>query len=82
MAAMSDWVRGAPADEARHGPATRAFAADGRLAGLAQDGWILAYDDWRPAAGELPELPGRVEARRGEARVRLVIDQWGAEPLP
>ena len=82
VAAMAAWVRGAPADEARHGPATPAFAPDGRLAGLAQDGWSLAYDDWRPAVADEPEMPGRIEARRGEARVRLVIDQWGAEPLP
>lgn len=82
VTAMAQWVRGARADPSRHGPATITFGSDGRLAGLVQDGWTLAYDDWRPAVGDEPELPGRVEAHRGEARVRLVIDQWGTDPLP
>ena len=80
--AMIAWVRGTRADQAIHGTAILSFGADGRLAGMVQDGWSLSYDDWRPAGGDQPDLPGRVEARRGEARVRLVIDQWGAEPLP
>ena len=82
VTAMAQWVRGARADESRHGPANLVFGADGRLAGLVQDGWNLAYDDWRPTDGAVAELPGRVEATRGNARVRLVIDQWGADPIP
>jgi outer membrane lipoprotein LolB len=82
VAAMAQWVRGARADETRHGPASLTFATDGRLAGLVQDGWTLAYDDWRPAGGAVAELPGRVEATRGKARVRLVIDRWGTDPIP
>jgi len=35
----------------------------------------VSYDDWRDVGGL--ELPGRIEARQGEARVRLVVDEWG-----
>ena len=74
--ALAQWVRGTAADQARHGPATLAFGADGRLATLEQDGWRIAYSGWQPAPGTTAELPGRVDATRGGARVRLVVDQW------
>jgi len=77
--ALSSWVRGARDPGA--GPATLQFGADGRLARMQQDGWQLAYGEWvaHPALGI--ELPTRIEAERGEARVRLVVDAWsGATP--
>ncbi len=77
--ALAYWVRGAAADAARHGAAARAFGADGRLAALEQDGWRIAYSDWRTAPDAASvELPHRLDATRGEARVRLIVDQWGA----
>jgi outer membrane lipoprotein LolB len=74
--ALASWVRGARATQG--GPAQLQFAGDGRLARLQQDGWTLDYSDWRqqPAAGV--ELPMRINAERGEARVRLVVDDWSA----
>jgi outer membrane lipoprotein LolB len=74
--ALAAWVRGARA--AQGGPAQMEFAGDGHLARLQQDGWTLDYSDWRqqPAAGV--ELPMRVNAERGDARVRLVVDDWSA----
>ena len=80
VAALSDWVRGARHREG--GPAELVFSADGRLARLQQDGWVLAFDRWQPAPGGAFELPGRIEAERGEARVRLVVDQWQSGPMP
>lgn len=74
--ALASWVRGVAAEPGRHGPAELAFGGDGRLSGLEQDGWRIAYADWRPAPGGGFELPYRLEATRGEARVRLVVDQW------
>ncbi len=75
--ALAHWVRGTAADAARHGAATRAFGADGRLATLEQDGWRIAYSDWRAAPDMATlELPHRLDATRGEARVRLIVDQW------
>lgn len=71
---LASWVRGARDPGA--GAAELEFGADGRLARLRQDGWQLEFGKWaaEPALGI--ELPARVEARRGEARVRLVVDGW------
>ncbi len=79
VAALADWVRGARADGL--GPAQLAFAADGRLSRIEQGGWIIDYLAWQPQA-DGGELPVRLNAGRGEARVRLVVDQWrnGADP--
>lgn len=71
--ALADWVRGIGAPAL--GPAELAYGADGLPARLRQDGWTIDYRDWRPVAGG-PVLPGRVEAVRGEAKVRLVVDAW------
>ncbi|WP_133480038.1 lipoprotein insertase outer membrane protein LolB [Cognatilysobacter segetis] len=69
------WVRGLRADPDR---AVVQFGADGRLARLAESGWTIDYT-W-PSAIDAA-LPARIEARRDDARVRLVIDRWtdGAE---
>ena len=78
--ALADWVRGA-----RHrdgGPARLAFGADGWPAQLEQDGWTLAFDRWSRPEGSPVALPGRIEAVRGDARVRLVVDQWQLAPAP
>jgi len=67
--ALVQWVRG------RASPgAVVEYAADGRLRRLTDAGWVVDYDDWRAVDGI--ELPGRVEARQGDARVRLVVDEW------
>lgn len=86
VAALPDWLRGvrAPAQ----GPAALAFGDDGRLASIEQGGWRIDYADWRlpePAADPLAPtasrvaLPHRIEATRGQARVRLVVDAWGED---
>lgn len=74
VAALSSWVRGIPADEHSHGRATLGFGPDGRLQTLEQAGWTVQYAAWQDAAGV--ELPQRLEAIRGEAKVRLVVDAW------
>jgi outer membrane lipoprotein LolB len=75
VAALSSWLRGARADEAVFGPATVAFGADRRLARIQQAGWTIDYPAWQPtmAAGALPV---RLNAQRGRAWVRLVVDRW------
>ena len=79
--ALAAWVRGARA--AGHGPATVEYGADGQLAGLRQDGWDLRYAGWRAGEGGAVALPGRIEASRADARVRLVVDGWTAgAPVP
>lgn len=83
--ALASWVRGARAAAATHGPASTRFGGDGRLAQLVQAGWTIDYADWRPvstpAASARPlELPHRLNAARGDATVRLIVDQWGPGP--
>lgn len=77
--ALPAWLRGVRAPG--QGAATLAFGDDGRLARMGQAGWTITYDDWRmpePGAtrGTPVALPHRLEATRGDARVRLVVDQW------
>lgn len=77
VVALADWIRGARSDAL--GPAVVSFDADGRLSRIGQGGWTIDYV-W-PEAGTAPAagvvLPARLDARRGEARVKLVVDQWG-----
>jgi outer membrane lipoprotein LolB len=77
MAALGAWLRGARAAEYRHGAARLAFGADLLPARLEQDGWRIDFRAWHPGDATTPPLPRRIEARRGGADVRLVIDQWG-----
>lgn len=70
---LGHWVRGLRSPVA--GAAVIQFGADLRPARIAQAGWDIAYT-WPEAAGP-DALPARIDARRGEARVRLIVDQWG-----
>ncbi len=74
VGALASWVRGAAA-ETLPTPILE-FAPDGHLMQLQQSGWTIDYSDWRmqPALGI--ELPHRLNASQGNAKVRLVIDQW------
>ena len=50
------------------------FGADGRIDRIDGAGWSVDYGDWRTTGGV--DLPGRIEAVQGTARVRLVVDDW------
>lgn len=79
--ALGSWLRGLPADEAVHGPAHLAFGEDLLPLRLEQAGWSIDFRAWRAEEAGQPALPLRIDARRGDAGVRLVVDQWGgAEP--
>ncbi len=67
------WVRGL-VDEDQAGVVRD---AEGRPAALEQAGWRVDYQEWFPAEADRPALPKRIEARSGDAKVRLVFDQWG-----
>lgn len=84
VAALASWMRGARADEVRFGPAELSFAADHRPARLLQAGWVIDYLAWEETADADggPVLPLRVDARRGDARVRLVVDAWSSAEAP
>ena len=74
--ALSDWVLGAPKSTA-----AVQYDANGRPLRVEQDGWTVSYTDWAPVEAH-PDivLPARLEATKGEARVRLAIDGWSFEP--
>lgn len=74
VAALSDWVRGLRAQGL--GPARVGYAADGRPLRIEQGGWRIDYR-WPAADGKGgPTLPSRLDAVRGEAQVKLIVDEW------
>lgn len=78
VAALGSWVRGNA--DAGLPAATLQFSTDGRLARLQQAGWTIDYADWQPQPGLAIDLPHRLNASQGEARVRLVVDVWQEGP--
>lgn len=48
--------------------------AAGRLARIEQDGWSIAYRDYRSVNGL--DLPARVELARPELEIKLLVDNW------
>ena len=72
---LPDWVRGLPAQGAI-APEHLGFDAEGRPRVLRQQGWQVDYLDWYPAEAGRPALPRRIEAVNGDAKVRLIVDEW------
>lgn len=76
VVALTDWVRGARAQALA--PARIEYGTDGLPRRIEQDGWSIEYR-WSPeavATAGQTLLPIRVDASRGEARVKLIVDQW------
>lgn len=71
---LGHWVRGAPAEGVP--VESIEYDAEGRLARLRQSGWTVRYTEWRTGAVGQPDLPVRIEAESGDARVRLAIEDW------
>lgn len=74
LAQLGSWVRGAPADGLPIDAIE--FDARGRPTLLRQSGWTVRYTAWRSGPPGGPELPARIEAESGAARVRLAIEDW------
>jgi len=55
-------------------PAVETVDASGLLAGLAQDGWQVRYDEYRPQGGIA--MPRKLVLESSAGRIRLVIDAW------
>lgn len=72
LADMARWARGMRGDTA----ARVSFDAQGLPSLIEQAGWAIEYRDW--VEGGSPVLPRRVFAERGQARVRLQVERWGA----
>lgn len=74
LAGVEAWVQGVPRPQAR----VRRLDDVGRPASIADAGWIIDYLEYQ---GPEPDArPRRLEANWGEARLKLVIDQWTAYP--
>jgi outer membrane lipoprotein LolB len=78
--ALADWVRGVGAPPAEFGQARVIYGEGGRPARLEQAGWVIDYTKWQDAGQ--PVLPARLVATRGQAKVRLIVDQWSLAPTP
>lgn len=76
VAALASWVRGAA--DLRLPAATLQFGPGGALVRLQQAGWTIDYSQWRPQPALGIDLPHRLDASQGDARVKLVIDAWEA----
>ncbi len=69
VGSMVWWLRGLPAPG--NTPTRYVFGAGDALLGIEQDGWRIDF------TRAVDALPTRINAERGDSRVRLVIDQWG-----
>lgn len=80
LTALADWVRGIRAQGI--GTASAVYGLDERLLRMEQGGWTIDYHWPVPgsdtAVSASRTLPTRLDARRGEASVRLIVDQWAA----
>jgi len=72
---LPDWVRGQVAVDAG-APEQVSYDAEGRPQALRQMGWEIQFQEWYPPSDGRPALPRRIEARNGDAKVRLLLDQW------
>ncbi len=71
---LGRWVRGAAAVE--YPVEAAEYDAQGRLSRLQQAGWTVRYTAWRDGPIGQPDLPAQIEAESGDARVRLIIEDW------
>jgi outer membrane lipoprotein LolB len=65
------WLLGIPNPAA---PFDLTRNAQDRAQHLAQAGWSIDYDQYRPDKGDV--LPVRLVLSRADARVRIVVDRW------
>lgn len=77
--ALGCWLRGVAANPAASGVARIDFGADLLPVRIEQGGWVVDYSGWKPDPFTRLPMPSRINAQRGENRVRLVVDRWGLE---
>lgn len=72
VAWMTRWLLGMPAPPG----ADLQFAADGTLAGLSVEDWVLDYRRFSVPPGYSVLMPARIEARRSPYRIRAALTGW------
>ncbi|MGB3871331.1 MAG: lipoprotein insertase outer membrane protein LolB [Stenotrophomonas sp.] len=70
---LAAWVRGLPVAGM---PERRGYDAEGLPRVQQQGGWRIDYLDWYPQEEHRPALPRRIDAVNGDAKVRLIVDEW------
>jgi outer membrane lipoprotein LolB len=73
LTGLPDWVRGRAAAGA---PAQTRLDNSQRLAELRQSGWLVEFLEYKSENGP----PAVLRLSRQDVEIRLVIDQWRAEP--
>lgn len=71
VASLRYWTLGIPAPGSA---ATTEFDDEGQLVRLQQRDWVVTLSQYRDGGGQL--MPRRIAAVNGDAKVRLVIDNW------
>lgn len=79
VAALGCWLRAVQADPAIFGAAQIGYGVDLLPLRIEQGGWTVDYAGWKPDPFSRLPMPSRIDARRGDSRVRLVVDRWGLE---
>lgn len=79
ISALGCWLRAAVANMARFGPARIEYGADLLPRRIEQAGWVIDFDGWKPDPATLIPMPSRIDAQRGNDRVRLIVERWGEE---
>ena len=79
VAALGCWLRAVAANPAVFDAARIEYGADLLPLRIEQDGWVIDYSGWKPDPFSRLPMPSRINAQRGENRVRLVVDRWGLE---
>ena len=79
VAALGCWVRAVVANPAEFAEARIDYSADLLPLRIEQDGWVVDYTGWKQDPFSRQPMPSRINAQRGENRVRLVVDRWGLE---
>lgn len=71
---LAQWVQATPAADAE----VRLRDRHGRPALVIDQGWRIEYPAYADDSAQA--VPRRIEVSRGDARLRLLIDAWQAEP--
>lgn len=72
IAELRYWMLGVPAPQTTGGPVEKPDGAT--VPGFIQRGWSVSYDTLGARSGW--QLPARLSAANGAARIRIVIDDW------
>lgn len=71
---LSHWVQASP----RAGARVLSVDDTGRPARISDAGWVIDYPEY--AGPTADAAPRRIDAAWGDARIRLIIDQWTPRP--